>query len=67
MACVRQKDKKRTGVLLADSFTHRIRRIELEGDLYSSPVVLDIQCPEGKNMFSYQTGTLSDLIVVYVP
>ncbi|CDJ49026.1 hypothetical protein EBH_0056350 [Eimeria brunetti] len=39
--------QKRIGVLLADSYTHRIRRIDLGRDLYAQPAVSDVACPAG--------------------
>lgn len=34
-------------MLLADSYSHRIRRVELETDLYSIPPVTEVPCPVG--------------------
>ncbi|CDJ55941.1 hypothetical protein EMWEY_00000230 [Eimeria maxima] len=58
-------NKKRTGVLLADSYTHRIRRIDLEGDLYSRPALSDIPCPKGT--YLPYTGAASEAECIKCP
>ncbi|KAL8273754.1 hypothetical protein Esti_002354 [Eimeria stiedai] len=37
----------RTGVLFADTYMQRIRRIDLHEDLFSAPAVVDVPCPAG--------------------
>ncbi|KAL8434920.1 hypothetical protein ACSSS7_002807 [Eimeria intestinalis] len=37
----------RTGVLFADTYMQRIRRIDLHKDLYNAPAVIDVPCPAG--------------------
>ncbi|OEH77176.1 cast multi-domain related protein [Cyclospora cayetanensis] len=41
-------EQKQTGVLFADSYMHRVRRIEIETDLYSLDPTVDIPCPAGR-------------------
>ncbi|KAL8432734.1 hypothetical protein Efla_004403 [Eimeria flavescens] len=42
-----EQPPRRTGVLFADTYMQRLRRVDLSEDLYSRPVVADIPCPAG--------------------
>ncbi|CDJ29124.1 Cast multi-domain protein, related [Eimeria mitis] len=58
------ENNKRTGVLLADSYTHRIRRIELQGNLYARSAVSDVPCPEAPLDLSNLKGRVLKAIIV---